>query len=305
MGKRFVKCKTDVVFKKLFTENLDILQGFLADIFGVPYESIKNITVENSENVPDRVDGKFSRFDLKLTVDDVLVNVEIQILNYGDFPERIVLYWSQRYSRQLKKGEEYSTLKKTVSINIVNFNLFEKDGYVSEYALMDVETGHILTDKLGIYFFELPKVRKAAETNTNDRKREWMQLIDAESEEELDMLAQKVQTEPLKKAVYTIKHYNADEEFRMLAEAREEQLRSEKSAMSFWKKEGRAEGRAEGRKEGCAEGLKEGLSKGIDKGVNKEKAATILRMKKNGLTDEQIMLCADCSLDMIKQVCGR
>ena len=115
----------------------------------------------------------------------------------------------------------------------------------------------------------------------------------------------KTETEPLKKAVYTIKHYNADEEFRMLAEAREEQLRSEKSAMSFWKKEGRAEGRAEGRKEGCAEGLKEGLSKGIDKGVNKEKAATILRMKKNGLTDEQIMLCADCSLDMIKQVCRR
>ena len=125
----------------------------------------------------------------------------------------------------------------------------------------------------------------------------------------------KTETEPLKKAVYTIKHYNADEEFRMLAEAREEQLRSEKSAMSFWTNEGikrgieqgidkgRKEGRVEGRKEGRAEGLKEGLSKGIDKGVNKEKAATILRMKKNGLTDEQIMLCADCSLDMIKQVC--
>ena len=119
------------------------------------------------------------------------------------------------------------------------------------------------------------------------------------------MLAQKVQTEPLKKAVYTIRHYNADEEFRMLAEAREEQLRSEKSAMSFWKKEGRVEGRKEGRAEGLKEGLSKGIEQGIDKGVNREKAATILRMKKNGLTDEQIMLCADCSLDMIKQVCGK
>ena len=308
MRKRFVKCKTDVVFKKLFTENLDILQGFLADIFGVPYESIKNIKVENSENVPDRVDGKFSRFDLKLTVDDVLVNVEIQILNYGDFPERIVLYWSQRYSRQLKKGEEYSTLKKTVSINIVNFNLFKKDGYVSEYALMDVETGHILTDKLGIYFFELPKVRKAAETNTDDRKREWMQIIDAESEEELDMLAQKVQTEPLKKAVYTIKHYNADEEFRMLAEAREEQLRSEKSAMSFWTNEGIKrgieqgidKGRKEGRVEGRAEGLKEGLSKGIDKGRNETMYSVILAMKKNGLDAEQIARLTGFNADDVR-----
>ena len=55
--------------------------------------------------------------------------------------------------------------------------------------------------------------------------------------------------------------------------------------MSFWKKEGRAEG--------------------LQEGVNKEKAATILRMNKSVLADEQIMLCADCSLDMIKQVCGK
>ena len=103
--------------------------------------------------------------------------------------------------------------------------------------------------------------------------------------------------DPLKKAKYTIRQYTEDEKLRMIAEAREEQLRSEKSAMSFWKKEGRAEG--------LKEGLSKGIEQGIDKGVNKEKVATILRMKKSGLTDEQIMLCADCSLDMIKQVCGR
>ena len=78
------------------------------------------------------------------------------------------------------------------------------------------------------------------------------------------MLAQKVQTEPLKKAVYTIKHYNADEEFRMLAEAREEQLRSEKSAMSFWKKEGRAEGREEGRAEERITAIMNLISNGLD-----------------------------------------
>ena len=115
------------------------------------------------------------------------------------------------------------------------------------------------------------------------------------------MLAQKVQTEPLKKAVYTIRHYNADEEFRMLAEAREEQLRSEKSAMSFWTNEGIKKGI----EQGIDKGRKEGRAEGLEEGVNKEKAATILRMKKNGLTDEQIMLCADCSLDMIKQVCEK
>lgn len=90
------------------------------------------------------------------------------------------------------------------------------------------------------------------------------------------MLAQKVQTEPLKKAVYTIKHYNADEEFRMIAEAREEQLRSEKSAMSFWKKEGRAEGR------------------------NETMYSVILAMKKNGLDAEQIARLTGFSADDVR-----
>ena len=94
----------------------------------------------------------------------------------------------------------------------------------------------------------------------------------------------KTETEPLKKAVYTIKHYNADEEFRMLAEAREEQLRSEKSAMSFWKKEGRAEGREEGLKEG----LSKGIEQGIDKGRAEERITAIMNLISNGLDEKFI-----------------
>ena len=75
----------------------------------------------------------------------------------------------------------------------------------------------------------------------------------------------KTETEPLKKAVYTIKHYNADEEFRMLAEAREEQLRSEKSAITFWKKEGYREGLKEGRAEGRIIVVTNLINEGVDK----------------------------------------
>ena len=86
----------------------------------------------------------------------------------------------------------------------------------------------------------------------------------------------KTETEPLKTAVYTIKHYNADEEFRMLAEAREEQLRSEKSAMSFWKKEGR----------------------------NETMYSVISAMKKNGLDAEQIAHLTGFSVDDVRASYG-
>ena len=82
--------------------------------------------------------------------------------------------------------------------------------------------------------------------------------------------------DPLKKAKYTIRQYTEDEKLRMIAEAREEQLRSEKSAMSFWKKEGRAEGR------------------------NETMYSVILAMKKNGLDAEQIARLTGFNADDVR-----
>ena len=110
----------------------------------------------------------------------------------------------------------------------------------------------------------------------------------------------KTETEPLKKAVYTIKHYNADEEFRMLAEAREEQLRSEKSAMSFWTNEGIKKGIDKGRKEGRVEGRKEGRKEGRAEGRNETMYSVILAMKKNGLDAEQIARLTGFNADDVR-----
>ena len=130
--------------------------------------------------------------------------------------------------------------------------------------------------------------------------------------------------DPLKKAKYTIRQYTEDEKLRMIAEAREEQQRNEKSAMSFWKKEGYREGFKEGLEEGCREGLKESLSKGIDKGRkeglkedidkgikadldkgrNETMYSVILAMKKNGLDAEQIARLTGFNADDVRASYG-
>lgn len=90
------------------------------------------------------------------------------------------------YSDELKKGGDYSQLKKTISINILNFNLFDCAEPYSKFLLLE-ETRHVpLTDKCSILFFELKKVNN--KVDKNDHKRLWLQLINAETEEELAML---------------------------------------------------------------------------------------------------------------------
>ena len=77
MGRDVVSAKLDVIFKKLFTENSDLLHYFVASMLDIPPESIKEITISNPELPPETVASKFSRLDLSLNVNDKLVNVEI------------------------------------------------------------------------------------------------------------------------------------------------------------------------------------------------------------------------------------
>ncbi|MGM9937846.1 MAG: Rpn family recombination-promoting nuclease/putative transposase, partial [Candidatus Ornithomonoglobus sp.] len=91
----------------------------------------------DSEVAPDEIDQKFTRLDLNMTTNKGLINVEIQISNNGDFPERGLYYWAQRYGRQLKKGDSYSDIRPTISIYIVDFKMFDTDSFYSFYTMAD------------------------------------------------------------------------------------------------------------------------------------------------------------------------
>lgn len=77
MARDVVSAKLDIIFKKIFTENQDLLQAFLADILDIPSENIQDIIIVKQELTPETTDGKFSRLDLNLKVADKLINVEI------------------------------------------------------------------------------------------------------------------------------------------------------------------------------------------------------------------------------------
>ena len=68
MGRNIVTAKLDIIFKTMFSksENEDILHSFLSTMLELPYDSIKEIVIQNSEILPETITGKFSRLDLKI-----------------------------------------------------------------------------------------------------------------------------------------------------------------------------------------------------------------------------------------------
>ena len=60
-----------------------------------------------------------------MTVDGKRVDLEIQVKNEGDYPERSLYNWAREYSAALPEGEDYSKLPRTIVISIVHFKLFK------------------------------------------------------------------------------------------------------------------------------------------------------------------------------------
>ncbi|MCH5193630.1 MAG: Rpn family recombination-promoting nuclease/putative transposase [Oscillospiraceae bacterium] len=257
MDNKLVSPKLDIVFKKLFSENIDILTEFLSDILDIPIEKIKDITVLNPDILPESVGEKSYRLDLLVNVDGKFINIEMQVRSEKHFGDRILVYWSKMYSNQLDSGESYGKLCPCIVITITDFDLFDHEDYHSEFGVWDVEHNNKLSDKMAIHFFELKKVPK--DIDKAGRKELWLQFIKAEDKEAFDML-ENTNVTGIKKGIQAVYKMSSDERTRELIRMRENALHLEATL----------------------------LEEAIETGMEKGREEIIQKMRAKGMTDEQI-----------------
>lgn len=285
MSKDMLSAKYDIVFKKMFSDvnNADLLKHFLSNMLALPLDSIKEVTVTNPEIIPESLNEKFGQMDIRLKLNDSIVNVEMQISNEPDFKDRVLYYWSKLYSGDLKEGESYSNLKKSISISIVNFNLFDCPEYHSLFKLKEDSRGELLSDKCEIHFFELKKT--GSNPNCGNLTELWLQLIKADTEEEFNMLSN-TQVPEIKKAVNVIREMSDDERIKEMVRFREKARHEEATRLE----EAQQRGLAQGMEKGLAQGMERGLAKGMEKGMEKgreEERANIIKILREAGTDEE------------------
>ena len=240
---KIVKPKIDVVFKKLFGDpaNIHILKRFISSVLGIEMEKITEIVVESEELLPEFADEKFGRVDIKVTIDHKeKINIELQAVWYGDYKDRSLFYWSKIFAYGLKSGEPYGELLRTVCINIVGFNVFKCKEYSSHFTLREVTRNEEYSDKMALHFFELKKLPEKTEENKNDPLLQWLWLINAETEEELDML-EKSDIPEIRDAVNVVRYFSADEQMKINAFEREMAIRDRMAEIAAAKRDGRAE----------------------------------------------------------------
>ncbi|WP_142314258.1 Rpn family recombination-promoting nuclease/putative transposase, partial [Bacillus wiedmannii] len=122
--------------------NEQILMRFLNVTLASSLSSpIQSLTIEDPHMHREYEKDKLSILDVLATLDDkTQIAIEIQLNDQNDFLKRSLYYWSRLYASQMKKGSSYDMLRKTITINILNFPVFpEYETFHTTGKLWDID----------------------------------------------------------------------------------------------------------------------------------------------------------------------
>lgn len=262
----------DFVFKRIFgsEENKDVLLAFLNRTFTeAERPPLKEITLLNPYTDKDAPLDKQSIFDIwARTEAGEHINVEMQLFNKYDIEKRTLYYWGKRYSAQLQEGQTYKTLKKCVTINILNYSFLPNELYHNTFHLKEDLTAIQLIDDIEIHFIELPKLDGMTLPKRSGLIN-WLFFLKGTDKTNWEVLQMNEPT--IKKAMTTLEFLSQDSEARIRYEERQKYLHDEASAME-WAMDN-----------GLEKGLKKGLKKGQEQGERQKALDIAKNMLKEGL----------------------
>lgn len=179
---KFVPLKYDYAFKEVLL-NESVRKHFISDVTGIPLGDIKSIRITNPNLRKRRRNQKQGILDIALILNDnTKIDIELQIHSNKYWIQRNLFYLASMYTDDLRMGEDYNRLRKCITISILDFNLIEGEEYHSIYTLRD-KNGREYTDLFEVHIIELKKQVKGTEAVDD-----WIRLLNAESEEDLDMI---------------------------------------------------------------------------------------------------------------------
>ena len=219
-------------------------------------DPIKSAKILNNELTKKHVSQKGSRLDICAETDNgEIVDVEIQVGRDANMIGRSLFYWSKLFSGSLVLGDDYRKLRRTISINILNFKLFHDDErYWRKWHIADDETHEKMTNLLEIQFLELDKLKKFRKESPITF---WIEFFKNPYSEKCKELYKFVPE--LKEAKEVFEAAKADPKKRRQMQEREDAIRNYASSMS----------QAEGR----------GFERGEKVGAEKERAKAEVEKK--------------------------
>lgn len=223
MDNFLMKPKIDFAFKQIMTDEKARI-GFLSAVLKIRPEDIKETQLLNTNLKKEHEDDKQGILDVRLLMNNnTEADIEIQLAELKVWPKRAFFYLSKMYIDQIASGQDYDVFKKCVSISILDFDLFRGETeFYSCFHVREDTRDVVYFDDVEFHVIELPKLPEELKEDCGDIEL-WARFINAEREEEFDMIAQK---DPYIASAYEqLQVISQDREKRLEYEAREKAIR--------------------------------------------------------------------------------
>ena len=263
MPDKLLELKNDLVFQELFgkQKNSKITSHFLSLILE---REIKDIDLDaNKRMLGNRINAKTGRLDIRAKSNDGEdCNIELQVIEYENMPERMLDYWGVMYSNKINRGQGYDVLKPSISILIADYKLSqtkEIEKYHTIWNLREKEnTNIILTKNIEMHVLEIPKIKE--KEVEKEELAQWLKMIENPENKEVEKFM--VENKYWKQAREELAYLSGDEDFQRLVEARAGFLMDQECY----------------KRQSIRQGLKQGLEQGLKQGKI-EIAKKLLKLK--------------------------
>ncbi|EAY25305.1 Rpn family recombination-promoting nuclease/putative transposase [Microscilla marina] len=284
---KFINPFTDFGFKKLFGEevNKDLLIDFLNELLRGE-QTIKSLNYLKNEHLSSAPGDRKAIFDLYCENEQgEKFIVELQKVKQKYFKDRSIYYATFPVQEQAKSGDWNFQLNAVYTVAIMDFVFddIQSNIFHHQVKLVDLATQQVFYDKLQFIYLEMPKFNKT-EDELQSHYDKWMYLL-----KNLNKLQQRPQA--LQEKVFQ-KLFNAaeialfDKNERFAYEDSLKYYRDLKNSLdTAWE-----------------EGLEKGREEGLELGEKRAKVQTALKMKKAGLSLEEISQFTGLSIEQIRQL---
>lgn len=280
---RFINPFTDVGFKLIFGREVskDLLLDFLNQLLDGE-KTLCSLKFSNKEQTPENILDRTAIFDIYCeTTEGEKIIVEMQNQKQLHFRERSLYYMSRAISGQGEKGSDWKyDIHAVYGVFFMNFIINEhQESYRTDVALTDLSTHHLFTDKMRMYYLEMPKFTKEPSECENDFER-WIYVL--KNMENLKRMPFAAQNAVFRKLSQIAEVGALSKEERMKYDESIKQYRDH-LAIQAAIEEDRRNARREGREQGLEQGLEQGREQGRKQGREQGRAEGLIRGRKEML----------------------
>ena len=225
-GKLPFRMTSDILFKVLMQSSKSVLKGIVCSYLDLAPETIKSIDISNPISLKEDIAAKEMILDIKAILNDkTIINLEMQVVNYQDWPERSLSYLCRCFDN-LGSGHGYLHVKGAVHIGFLDYTLFpDYPEFYATYRMINERTGQLYSSKFRISVVDLTKRNLATKEDIAHHRDLWAAFFKATEWGEVMALAEKDKN--ISEAAVTLRKLSDDELFKMRYEAREDMLRQE------------------------------------------------------------------------------